>query len=203
MLSYLGLLVLVLVHITPLSLADAPCPSNQYYDSLSEECESCVLRCGSPPSVCTAFCAEPEAIESSSGSSIRVVLVILFVFLGVAMTLAMTLILQFLRRKTCKTDPNHRVPCQEERGPTVLQEEEALDIPEGTGGALADFSQAHHEGQSGVTPNSSLPLPSTEEGTTVLVTTKTGQSYNSCRWTQNTGNNNRAHNLFTSSGFVP
>ncbi|KAL2078176.1 hypothetical protein ACEWY4_025861 [Coilia grayii] len=170
--------LVLIVYITPLFLADKQCASNQYYDTLSEECESCVLRCSSPPSVCTAFCTKPEPIESP-GNNIRLVLVILFVFLGVFV--AVSLILQFLRRKTCKADSKHKVPCQEEAGPTVLQE--ALDIP-GIGSNLVEICQAHQEGQSEVTPNSSLPLPSTEEGTTVLVTTKTGQSY-SCR-AQNT-----------------
>lgn len=75
--------------------------------------------------------------------------------------------------------------------------QEALDI-QGMEENLAGLGQIHQEEQSEVLPNSSLPLPSTEEGTTVLVTTKTGQS--DCCRAQNT--DNMALYLWR-PGFVP
>ncbi|XP_031417127.1 tumor necrosis factor receptor superfamily member 17 [Clupea harengus] len=193
---YLGLIV----YITPLSLANQKCAPNQYYDGLTERCEPCMFRCSSPPSVCTAYCrptkSEPPDLSETSESpsyNLRVILVALLVFLGVFMVVS--LILQFLRRRTCKSLSKTKVPCQEEAGPTVLQE--ALDI-QGMEENLAGLGQIHQEEQSEVLPNSSLPLPSTEEGTTVLVTTKTGQS--DCCRAQNT--DNMALYLWR-PGFVP
>ncbi|XP_041937999.1 tumor necrosis factor receptor superfamily member 17 [Alosa alosa] len=187
MLFYLGLIV----YISPLSLAVKQCPVNHYYDGLSEECEPCELRCNSPPATCTASCT--KNMSESQGNNSRVLLVVLFVvFLGVFM--AMSLILQYLRRKTCKIHSKPKVPCQEETGPTELQE--ALYIA-GTE-TLAGAGQAIQEEQSEVTPNSSLPLPSTEEGRTMLVTTKTGQNYGSRMQSTDSG----ALYLWR-SGFVP
>ncbi|XP_062381860.1 tumor necrosis factor receptor superfamily member 17 [Sardina pilchardus] len=184
MLFYLGLIVY-----SPLSLAVTQCPLNHYYDGLSEDCEPCELRCNSPPATCTASCTENAwpGTSESQGINLRVLWVVILVFLGV-LTLAMTLIL-YLRRKTGKTHSKPKVPCQEEVGPTELPE--VFQTLAGTG-------QAIQEQQSEVTPNSSLPLPSTEEGRTMLVTTKTGQSYGSRMQSTDSGT------LYQwRSGFVP
>ncbi|XP_058650034.1 tumor necrosis factor receptor superfamily member 17 isoform X2 [Onychostoma macrolepis] len=75
----------------------------------------------------------------------------------------LTIILRVIRRKTCKPIMN-KVKGQEqktdsERGSNVTEQSEDTD----------GLNQHHY--------NSNLPLPSTEEGTTLLVTTKTVQAY--------------------------
>lgn len=85
------------------------------------------------------------------------------------------------------------MPCQEEAGPTTVLQEDISRMEILTEAGQADQVKRHE-----VTPNSSLPLPSTEEGKTMLVTTKTGQNY-SFR-TQNTDSG--ACSLWR-SGLVP
>uniref|UniRef100_A0A671LMN3 Tumor necrosis factor receptor superfamily member 17-like n=1 Tax=Sinocyclocheilus anshuiensis TaxID=1608454 RepID=A0A671LMN3_9TELE len=150
------------------------CAKNYYYDGLLEECQHCSIRCNSPPNICKTFCTSIE-----KNQNIYLILIVFFVFLG-AFT-ALTIILRVIRRKTCKPIINkgtlsmkcHSVIGQEqktsdsERGSNVTEQSE--DTDEATTDLPDGLNQHHY--------NSSLPLPSTEEGTTILVTTKTVQAY--------------------------
>uniref|UniRef100_A0A672PXJ0 Tumor necrosis factor receptor superfamily member 17-like n=1 Tax=Sinocyclocheilus grahami TaxID=75366 RepID=A0A672PXJ0_SINGR len=103
---------------------------------------------------CSIRCNSPPNIcktfctSIEKNQNIRLILIVFFVFLG-AFT-ALTIILRVIRRKTL----------------TLIQSEDTdeatTDFPDG-------LNQHHY--------NSSLPLPSTEEGTTILVTTKTVQAH--------------------------
>lgn len=108
--------------------------------------------------------------EVEKNQNIRVILIVFFVFLG-AFT-ALTIILRVICRKTCKPIMKKVIgqdqkTSDSERGSNVTEQSEDLD--EATT-YLPDGLNRHHY-------NSNLPLPSTEEGTTILVTTKTVQAY--------------------------
>ncbi|XP_043108952.1 tumor necrosis factor receptor superfamily member 17 isoform X2 [Puntigrus tetrazona] len=137
------LLFLLLLYV--IIYAEGKCAKNYYYDGLLEECQHCSIRCNSPPITCKKFCTSTFTV--------------------------LTIILQVIRRKSCKPIMN-KVIGQEhkndsERGSNATEQSEDTDeattyLPEG-------LNQDHY--------NSNLPLPSTEEGTTLLVTTKTVQAY--------------------------
>ncbi|XP_050979697.1 tumor necrosis factor receptor superfamily member 17 isoform X2 [Labeo rohita] len=85
---------------------------------------------------------------------------------------ALTIILRVIRRKTCKPIMKKVIGQEQktsdsERGSNVTEQSEDMD--ETTTDLSDRLNQDHY--------NSSLPLPSTEEGTTLLVTTKTVQAY--------------------------
>uniref|UniRef100_A0A672PXI8 Tumor necrosis factor receptor superfamily member 17-like n=1 Tax=Sinocyclocheilus grahami TaxID=75366 RepID=A0A672PXI8_SINGR len=87
-------------------------------------------------------------------------------------TSTLTIILRVIRRKTCKPIINKVIGQEQktsdsERGSNVTEQSE--DTDEATTDFPDGLNQHHY--------NSSLPLPSTEEGTTILVTTKTVQAY--------------------------
>ncbi|KAI2658523.1 Tumor necrosis factor receptor superfamily member 17 [Labeo rohita] len=108
--------------------------------------------------------------EVEKNQNIRLILIVFFVFLG-AFT-ALTIILRVIRRKTCKPIMKKVIGQEQktsdsERGSNVTEQSEDMD--ETTTDLSDRLNQDHY--------NSSLPLPSTEEGTTLLVTTKTVQAY--------------------------
>ncbi|XP_073684487.1 tumor necrosis factor receptor superfamily member 17 [Garra rufa] len=150
--------------------AEGKCAKNYYYDGLLEECQHCSIRCNSPPTLCKTFCTSIPENEVEKNQNIRLILIVFFVFLG-AFT-ALTIILRVIRRKTCKpimkkVIGQEQTTSDSERGSNVTEQSEDTDE------ATTDFSDGlnqHHY-------NSNLPLPSTEEGTTLLVTTKTVQAY--------------------------
>ncbi|XP_043108951.1 tumor necrosis factor receptor superfamily member 17 isoform X1 [Puntigrus tetrazona] len=161
------LLFLLLLYV--IIYAEGKCAKNYYYDGLLEECQHCSIRCNSPPITCKKFCTSIPENEVEKNQNIRLILIVFFVFLGAFTVL--TIILQVIRRKSCKPIMN-KVIGQEhkndsERGSNATEQSEDTDeattyLPEG-------LNQDHY--------NSNLPLPSTEEGTTLLVTTKTVQAY--------------------------
>ncbi|XP_058650033.1 tumor necrosis factor receptor superfamily member 17 isoform X1 [Onychostoma macrolepis] len=153
------LLFILLLYI--IIYAEGKCAKNYYYDGLLEECQHCSIRCNSPPIICKTFCTSIPENEVEKNQNIRLILIVFFVFLGAFTVL--TIILRVIRRKTCKPIMN-KVKGQEqktdsERGSNVTEQSEDTD----------GLNQHHY--------NSNLPLPSTEEGTTLLVTTKTVQAY--------------------------
>ncbi|XP_051523738.1 tumor necrosis factor receptor superfamily member 17 isoform X1 [Myxocyprinus asiaticus] len=168
MLLYIWLLLHIVFHV------EGKCAKNYYYDGLLEECQPCSIRCNSPPNICSAYCTSIPVNEAEKNQNISFILIVFFVILG-AFT-ALTIMLQVIRRKTCKPiimnkGQEHKTSdC--ERGLDVSEQTEDADEamsdprpPETQDG----FNQHHY--------NSSLPLPSTEEGTTLLVTTKTVQAF--------------------------
>ncbi|XP_018976540.1 tumor necrosis factor receptor superfamily member 17-like [Cyprinus carpio] len=161
------LLFILLLYI--IIYAEGKCAKNYYYDGLLEECQHCSIRCNSPPIICKIFCTSIPENEVEKNQNIRLILIVFFAFLG-AFT-ALTIILRVIRRKTCKPIMNKVIGQEQktdsERGSNVTEQSEdtdeaSTDFPDG-------LNQHHY--------NSNLPLPSTEEGTTLLVTTKTVQAY--------------------------
>ncbi|XP_048026833.1 tumor necrosis factor receptor superfamily member 17 isoform X2 [Megalobrama amblycephala] len=149
--------------------AEGKCAKNYYYDGLLEDCQHCSIRCNSPPNICNTFCTSIPENEVEKNQNIRFILIVFFVFLG-AFT-ALTIILRVIRRKTCKpiimNKGQEQKTSDSERGSDVTEQSEDTDEPTTD---LPDGLNQHHY-------NSNLPLPSTEEGTTLLVTTKTVQAY--------------------------
>ncbi|XP_072523682.1 tumor necrosis factor receptor superfamily member 17 isoform X2 [Salminus brasiliensis] len=159
------------------AVAEGKCQQNYYYDGLMESCQLCSGRCNSPPAICATYCRTSSSSRNEAGENVRIILIVLFVFLGTCMVL--TGILKVIRRKACKhvllAKAQEQVSSESERGSNMTEQSEDVD------GSALDVEE-------GLTPthyNSNLPLPSTEEGTTVLVTTKTVQTYNcSTQYTQ-------------------
>lgn len=81
--------------------------------------------------------------------------------------MALTIILRVIQRKSCKPIIMNKVLCEEQKNSDVTKQSEDTDR---TTTDFQDGLNQHHY-------NSNLPLPSTEEGTTLLVTAKTVQSY--------------------------
>ncbi|XP_028975713.2 tumor necrosis factor receptor superfamily member 17 [Esox lucius] len=159
-------------------MSEGQCGPGYYYDGLVEECKECFLRCSSPPSICTAYCTKSSESKGLEPFNIRLTLVLLFVFLS-AFTTLLLLLLQMLRKKTCRLFPTSKVLRLQG---TECPGTEALsnDIPEQTVVIMGQEDMVFLEATYNKTPdcNSSLPVPSTEEGTTILVTTKTVQIFN-------------------------
>ncbi|XP_053541155.1 tumor necrosis factor receptor superfamily member 17 [Ictalurus punctatus] len=151
-------------------MAVAKCGNNKYFDGLIEECQPCSIRCKSPPPICVTYCKSlaSSANEAGPNRNIRVILIVLFVFLGAFITLTL---IQVVRRKACrsviKAKAQHQETSESDGGSEATEKSDA-GSPE-----MEDATCKTH-------CNTSLPLPSTEEGTTMLVTTKTVQTYN-CR----------------------
>ncbi|KAK3529697.1 hypothetical protein QTP70_033669 [Hemibagrus guttatus] len=170
MISHLWLLLFM----TPVVVAK--CDSNNYYDGLSDDCRPCSIRCKSPPAICVTYCKSTASSTNQAGANrnIRVILIVLFVFLGTFITLTL---IQVVLRKACR--------------PVTKAEAQQQETSESDGGSeatekLDDGSVDVEDATCKTYCKTSLPLPSTEEGTTMLVTTKTVQTYN-CR-TQYTEN---------------
>ncbi|XP_062859872.1 tumor necrosis factor receptor superfamily member 17 isoform X1 [Trichomycterus rosablanca] len=161
------LLFCLLLNVAP--IAEGKCALNFYYDGLLDDCQPCSVRCKSPPTVCATYCKPTTSSINEAGekNNVRVILIVLFVFFGACITL--TLILQVMRRKTCKplikTKAQPQETSESERGSETTEQSD-------------DGSPDMEEGTCKTHCNTSLPLPSTEEGTTMLVTTKTVQTYN-------------------------
>ncbi|XP_062859873.1 uncharacterized protein LOC134321947 isoform X2 [Trichomycterus rosablanca] len=94
------LLFCLLLNVAP--IAEGKCALNFYYDGLLDDCQPCSVRCKSPPTVCATYCKPTTSSINEAGekNNVRVILIVLFVFFGACITL--TLILQVMRRKTCK-----------------------------------------------------------------------------------------------------
>ncbi|XP_055032030.1 uncharacterized protein [Misgurnus anguillicaudatus] len=168
MILYVWLLFYIVSH------AEAKCAKHFYYDGLLEECQHCASRCNSPPSICTTYCTSIPENEVEKSQNIHFILIIVFSFLGAFM--ALTIILRVIRRKTCKPIVIKKVLGQEQKTSVSERSSAVTDQSEDADEATTDqrspnerLNQHHY--------NSNLPLPSTEEGTTLLVTTKTVQAY--------------------------
>ncbi|XP_014034440.1 tumor necrosis factor receptor superfamily member 17 [Salmo salar] len=165
-------------------MSEGQCGLGYYYDGLVEECKQCYLRCNSPPRVCTTYCTQSSESKAPEPFNIRLTLVWLFVFLCAFTTLL--LLLQVLRKKTCRRFPRNKLSrLQEAECPGT--ERVSYDVPEQTVVIMGQDSLTSgagamvlQEGTNSQTPdcNANLPVPSTEEGTTILVTTKTVQIFN-------------------------
>ncbi|XP_026993321.1 tumor necrosis factor receptor superfamily member 17 isoform X2 [Tachysurus fulvidraco] len=158
----------LLLFMTPSAVAK--CGSNNYYDGLSEDCQPCSVRCNSPPAICVTYCKSTasSANEGGANRNIRVIIIVLFVFLGAFITLTL---IQVVRRKACR--PFNKAKAQQQE---TSESDGGSEATEKSDDGSADVEDATCKTYC----KTSLPLPSTEEGTTMLVTTKTVQTYN-CR----------------------
>ncbi|XP_066520603.1 tumor necrosis factor receptor superfamily member 17 [Hoplias malabaricus] len=156
---------------------ESKCAKNYYYDGLLENCQHCSIRCNSPPTICNKYCKITSTLHIDAGEdqNVQTILIVLFVFLGACTTL--TAILRVIRRKTCKhhilVKAQEQVPSESERDSDTSEQYEDVDKS-----AAASETADVEEGMTLTHYNSHLPLPSTEEGATMLVTTKTVQTYN-------------------------
>uniref|UniRef100_A0A8C4KK38 TNF receptor superfamily member 17 n=1 Tax=Dromaius novaehollandiae TaxID=8790 RepID=A0A8C4KK38_DRONO len=162
----------------------AQCPKNEYFDSLLLSCKPCHLRCaGTPPPPCEKYC--DKSTDSGGG--------VLWICFGVGVILMLTLFLLMvlfkwkhlkqLKEKLKNTDssvePNDILKVNTESSANTngirhsLQNETLMySVEECT---CSDCGLV--EAQTGC--ETSFPLPATEEGATVLVTTK---SFDYCNY---------------------
>ncbi|XP_076854710.1 tumor necrosis factor receptor superfamily member 17 [Brachyhypopomus gauderio] len=160
------------LYVTP--VIESKCAQDFYYDGLLESCQHCSLRCNSPPTVCATYCriSSSSGDEGAQNHSVRIILIVLS--LTFVTCIVLTLILQVIRQKACKImliakASQDKETCACERSSKSTEQSDAADV--GDSGSL-DIEGAM------CLYNSTLPLPSTEEGATVLVTTKTVQTFN-------------------------
>ncbi|XP_035260425.1 tumor necrosis factor receptor superfamily member 17 [Anguilla anguilla] len=161
-------------------MARSKCAQNNFYDGLVEKCMPCYLRCSKPPVSCTAYCIKPAVGSNTSSSSVsennNVWLILLFLLLCAVTTLM--LLIQILRKRNCQPFLRKEGRHQEQGGDSGRERD--LEASKETDEAH-DRTMIRDELEqtySDTLYNSSLPLPSTEEGTTILVTTKTARTYN-------------------------
>ncbi|KAG9334982.1 hypothetical protein JZ751_006205 [Albula glossodonta] len=152
-------------------MAKSKCLQNTFYDGLVEKCMPCHLRCSKPPSSCSAFCTKSSDSLDSQNYNLWLILV----FLLLCAITAVMLLLRVLRKYRCQAFPRKRGRNQEQE--EDLGSERDLEASRETDLAndrniITEESELNY---SGTHYSSSLPLPSTEEGTTILVTTKTAQ----------------------------
>ncbi|XP_036386170.1 tumor necrosis factor receptor superfamily member 17 [Megalops cyprinoides] len=159
-------------------MAKRSCAQNDFYDGLLEKCKPCYLRCSkSPPDSCTAYCTSDKTV-SPVPENHNVWLILVFLLLS-AVT-AVVLLLQVLRKKRRRhflknkgTSQEHIEDSGNQRDSRALRQTDVAHD-----GPVTSEKFEHNYENSSTHCNSSLPLPSTEEGTTILVTTKTAQTYN-------------------------
>ncbi|XP_067100159.1 tumor necrosis factor receptor superfamily member 17 [Osmerus mordax] len=157
-------------------MSEGECGQGFYYDGLVEECQHCFHRCSSPPRVCSKYCSLPSESKAPENLNVRLILVWLFVFMLVFCTLI--LLLQMLRKKSCRlflknkvSKPEGAHQCSDVDGrPDSAEQRKDVD-----GNSVRSWRRVEVDSQTQC--NSSLPVPSTEEGVTILVTTKTVQNF--------------------------
>ncbi|KAM6951132.1 tumor necrosis factor receptor superfamily member 17 [Aplochiton taeniatus] len=160
-------------------MSEEQCGLGSYYDGLVEECKKCYLRCNSPPRVCTQYCGQPSEIKSPETNTVRLNLVWLGLFVTLCAFSTLLLLLRVLRKKASESlrkdkrvmKPNELIETAEAGQPSRTAEEFEDTQLENVTIETMDL-----DGQTQW--HSKLPVPSTEEGTPILVTAKTGQRYN-------------------------
>ncbi|KAK1162817.1 tumor necrosis factor receptor superfamily member 17-like isoform X1 [Acipenser oxyrinchus oxyrinchus] len=152
------------------------CSPNDYFDSLLETCNHCFLRCfKAPPPACREYCSKPdpekselEAVVNQPGQGVWT-LIWVAVFL-VAMVFSITLLRLVLQKKKSGQDFYNKTEADKQKWTAVGSEGDNL------------FRVAMETGPNEATPHNGdittlyppcLPVPATEEGATILVTTKT------------------------------
>ncbi|XP_030067944.1 tumor necrosis factor receptor superfamily member 17 [Microcaecilia unicolor] len=174
------------------------CPVNEYFDMLLQICQSCHVRCPrSPPRLCHNYCnnnvVNPVKVTEKDKDGVLWICLGTVLFLTVTVFI-LTVLLKKLHPRTskdefwqtetglapnvCKADTkntvnndvdDHLLPATEHIGKTAVMCE-------------ADMEENNHEICSSPklqpSPDTQFPLPATEEGATVLVTTKTSDYCN-------------------------
>ncbi|KAJ8284006.1 hypothetical protein COCON_G00028560 [Conger conger] len=160
-------------------MARSKCTQNNFYDGLLEKCMPCQLRCSNPPISCTTYCMRPAVKPNSNSSSVpennNLWLILLFSLLCAFTTL--TLLIQMLRKRNCqpflRKKGRHQKQGEDSEHDRDLEESKEMDVAHDRTMVSEESEPKYND-----TYNSSLPLPSTEEGTTILVTTKTARTCN-------------------------
>ncbi|XP_043379174.1 tumor necrosis factor receptor superfamily member 17 [Chelonia mydas] len=161
------------------------CFKNEYFDSLLQSCIPCHLRCSSkPPFSCQSYCNE------STTGQIKVSDGILWIGLGIGVILTFTvfiLMVLFKRRhpKQSKEELKNTESAMELNVILKADIETSVnaDIIGDSLQSEASLTYSEEEcpcGDCGLVKlqtgfDTSFPLPATEEGATVLVTTKTSE----------------------------
>ncbi|XP_007664216.1 tumor necrosis factor receptor superfamily member 17 [Ornithorhynchus anatinus] len=164
------------------------CFKNEYFDNLLQACKPCHLRCPkSPPLVCQSYCA------ASATASVKITDEILWICLGMGAVLSLTVfVLTFLFKKMSQEQTKEELKNTGESGvesqdpakaavPNGAKEDEAsVPLRAGTATKVTVEECTCEECNSGnpkEASQTSFPLPATQEGATVLVTTKTNDCY--------------------------
>ncbi|KAK6481796.1 tumor necrosis factor receptor superfamily member 17-like isoform X1 [Huso huso] len=172
------------------------CSPNDYFDSLLETCNHCFLRCfKAPPPACREYCSKPdpekselETVVNQSGQGVWT-LIWVAVFL-VAMVFSITLLRLVLQKKKSGQDFYNKTEADKQKWGAVGSEGDNLfrvAMETGPPERAFETAEAPALGEVIVTPNEAtphdgditalyppcLPVPATEEGATILVTTKT------------------------------
>nr|XP_033819775.1 tumor necrosis factor receptor superfamily member 17 [Geotrypetes seraphini] len=174
------------------------CSENEYFDMLLQICQPCHVRClRSPPRQCHNYCnnnvVNPEKVTAKDTDGV------LWICLGTVLFLTVTVFIltvllkklhpmmskdEFWQTETglnpdiCKADTKntmdkdtegHELPATEPVGKTAVICE--ADMEENSH-EVCSLQKLQHR------PDTQFPLPATEEGATVLVTTKTSDYCN-------------------------
>ncbi|XP_026861887.1 tumor necrosis factor receptor superfamily member 17 [Electrophorus electricus] len=155
-----------LLYVTP--VFESKCAQGYYYDGLLDDCQHCSRRCNSPPTVCATYC-RPSTLSGSEAAQSNKFRIILIILLLTSVTCIMLTLIQVIRQKACRVmllaKAQDRKMCANDKSSISTEQSDDADGP--------DSGSLDMEGMCHALYNSNLPLPSTEEGTTVLVTTKT------------------------------
>ncbi|KAM6113898.1 tumor necrosis factor receptor superfamily member 17 [Pterocles gutturalis] len=169
----------------------ARCPKNEYFDNLVLSCKPCHLRCSStPPPSCENYC---DKSTDSSG--------VLWICLGIGVILMLTLLILmvFFKWKHLKQLKNPLKNTDFSVEPNNILKTESGVSTEGIRHSLQSETLMYSveectcsdcgfvEPQAGC--ETSFPLPATEEGATVLVTTK---SFDYCSYILGAGDYERS-----------
>ncbi|KAJ8246035.1 hypothetical protein GJAV_G00262950 [Gymnothorax javanicus] len=164
-------------------MAKSKCAQNHFYDGLVEKCKPCYLRCSKPPISCTPYCIKPAVRSTSSTSSVSESnnLWLILLFLLLCAVTALMLLIPLLRKRQCQAFLKEKGRNQGQ-GEDPGRDKDLVASKET--GMTHDRTLVNEEFQhnNDALCNSSLPLPSTEEGATILVTTKTAQTCSYARY---------------------
>ncbi|XP_038619418.1 tumor necrosis factor receptor superfamily member 17 [Tachyglossus aculeatus] len=156
------------------------CFKNEYFDNLLHACKPCHLRCPkSPPVVCQSYCS------ASATGSVKITDEILWICLGMGAVLSLTVfVLTFLFKKMSQEQTKEELKNTGVRDPAVpkgaKEDEASFPLRAGTATKVTVEEctcEECHSGNPKEATRPSFPLPATQEGATVLVTTKTNDCY--------------------------
>ncbi|KAK6476122.1 tumor necrosis factor receptor superfamily member 17-like isoform X1 [Huso huso] len=174
------------------------CSPNEYFDFLLQTCKRCFLRCSkAPPPACRAYCSKPDPEKSELETAVNElgqgvwIMIWVAVFL-VAMVFSVTLLLRVFQKNKSRQDFYKNTEADKQKRAAVGSEGDSLfRVTMETGPPARKFGAVEapalgevivtrneanpHDGDITAPYPSCLPVPATEEGATILVTTKTAQ----------------------------
>ncbi|KAL1778544.1 tumor necrosis factor receptor superfamily member 17 [Sigmodon hispidus] len=151
------------------------CFHSEYFDSLLQACKPCRLRCSDPPAPCEHYC-NPGVTSSMKGIHI-----VLWTFLGLTLISLALFTLTFLLRKRNSEALKDKLQSQAsillDKANTELMKSKADDIrilPRSLAYTVEECTcEDCVKSNLKVDSDHFFPLPAMEEGSTILVTTKT------------------------------